>query len=361
MTRHAVTPYGRGAGSSRVRVFSWIDRLRLPVHTHSYLSHHNADPVQLMRQPGRVLAAERELRALVTGRPEWLLLHREASPLSRGGLETALLDATAFGVYDFDDALYCDWGEGAPWRRLAPKARKALAAVRKADRVIAGNELLADWASSIVPDVVVVPSCVAVEHYHQKVDYGLSDPPRLVWIGSADNEPLLSTIARELLELNRRYRARVTLIGTTRRSLGALEHIIDRIGWSEQIQHDALATADIGLMPLHDDPYSRGKCGYKLLQYAAAGLPAVASPVGTNASILATLGLPGAGSAGDWLDALQAILELADSGRAAVGRRARKRVTDQYSYDAWMGRWQEAVGLRPARAAAAPNIEDDPP
>ena len=114
--------------------------------------------------------------------------------------------------------------------------------------------------------------------------------------GPPDNEPVLLTIARDLLELNRRCGARLTLIGTTCPSLGALERIIDRYAWSEQVQHDALATADVGLMPLHDDPYSRGKCGYKLLQYAAAGLPAVASPVGTNASILAALQLPGARS-----------------------------------------------------------------
>ena len=91
MNQHAVTPYGRGAGSSRVRVFSWMERTQLSIHVHSYLSHHNADPRQLLKHPRRVLSAERDLRALVARRPEWLLLHREASPLSRGGLETSLL------------------------------------------------------------------------------------------------------------------------------------------------------------------------------------------------------------------------------------------------------------------------------
>jgi glycosyltransferase involved in cell wall biosynthesis len=345
MNQHVVTPYGRGAGSSRVRVFSWMEHTQLSIHVHSYLSHHNADPRQLLKQPRRVLNAERDLRALVARRPEWLLLHREASPLSRGGLETSLLRASDVAIFDFDDALYEDRGQGAPWRRLAPKAPKVLAAAAEADRVIAGNEILADWASEVARDVVVVPSCVAVKQYRQKIAYDVSDPPRLVWIGSADNEPVLLTVARDLLELNRRCGARLTLIGSTRQSLGALERIIDRYAWSEQVQHEGLATADVGLMPLHDDPYSRGKCGYKLLQYAAVGLPAVASPVGTNASILAALQLPEAGSGCSWLDAVLAILELSANDRAVLGRRARERVIEQYSYDAWTGRWREAVGL----------------
>jgi glycosyltransferase involved in cell wall biosynthesis len=345
VSRHAVTPYGRGAGSSRVRVFSWMDRLPTTIQIHCYLGRHNADPRQLLRRPRSVLHAEADLRRLAGIGPQWLLLHREASPLSRGGLETDLLTAAAVAIYDFDDALYTDHGEGPPWRRVAPKAPKALAAARRADRVIAGNEILADWASRVARDVVVIPSCVAVEHYRPKMDYGLSDPPRLVWVGSADNEPVLLTIAGALGELNRRYGVRLTLIGVRRRSLGALEEMIDRVGWSERVQHDALAAADVGLMPLRDDEYSRGKCGYKLLQYAAAGLPAVASPVGTNASILSGLGLTAARSAGDWLDAVSAILEVSDSDRAALGRRARERAIERYSYSAWLGRWQDAVGL----------------
>jgi glycosyltransferase involved in cell wall biosynthesis len=352
VTTHAVTPYSRQAGSSRVRVFSWVDRVSTPVQVHSYLSHHNADPLHLLVHPRAVHAAERDLRRLSRRRPGWLLLHREASPLSRGGLETALLSGADAGIYDFDDALYCDSGEGGPWRRLAPKAPKALAAVQRADRVVAGNHVLADWASRYARDVVVIPSCVALEDYRPKADYHLSDPPRLGWIGSAGNEAVLSAIGPAIEELHRRTGARLTLIGTTRRSLGALERLVDRVRWSQQTQRDLLATIDVGLMPLRDDPYSRGKCGYKLLQYAAAGVPAVGSPVGTNASILSTLGLPAATGPREWVDAALAVLDGATSARARLGQRARDRVAEHYSYDAWLARWQQAVGLDPVRTSA---------
>src|SRR5215207_9815135 len=133
MNQHAVTPYGRGAGSSRVRVFSWIEHAQLSIQVHSYLSHHNADPRQLLKHPRRLFAAERDIRALVARRPEWLLLHREASPISRGGLESSLLAAADLAVFDFDDALFEDRGDGALWRRMAPKAPKVLAAAKQAD------------------------------------------------------------------------------------------------------------------------------------------------------------------------------------------------------------------------------------
>ncbi|GAA2758386.1 glycosyltransferase family 4 protein [Actinopolymorpha rutila] len=350
--RHAVTPYGRGAGSSRVRVHSWLDRFAEPVEVHSYLGRHNAAPRQLLRHPGHVLSAERTLRRLARQRPDRLLLHREASPLSRGGLEAALLTSAAFGVYDFDDALHCDFGGNTPWRRLVPKAPKALAAVRRADRVIAGNDILAEWAVQHARDVVVIPSCVAVEDYATKQSYGLSDPPRLGWIGSADNEPMLLAVAPALWEVHRRSGARLTLVGTSRSTLGSLERIVDRVPWTERTQHAVLAGIDVGLMPLHDDPYSRGKCGYKLLQYAAAGVPAVGSPVGANGTVLASLGFFAANSLQDWTDALCWLIEGLDSERARVGSHAVAQVAEQYSYDAWLDRWQQATEFGRDRTAA---------
>jgi glycosyltransferase involved in cell wall biosynthesis len=356
MNRHAVTPYGRGAGSSRVRVFSWLDRTGFSIRPHSYLSRHDADPRGLVRRPGALVRAEAGLRSVASSRPDWLLLHREASPLSRGGLERRLLSCAAFAVYDLDDALYADVGEGKPWRRAFPKAPKAVAAAQMADRVVAGNAILADWASGVARDVTVVPSCVDVAAYRAKTSYAAADPPRLVWIGSADNEVLLAGIAGPLSELHRRHGTRLTLIGTTARSLGALETMIDRVPWSESAQHKALARGDVGLMPLDDDPYSRGKCGYKLLQYAAAGLPAVASPVGTNAAILNTLGLPAARNDAEWLDALTTVIELAPADRAALGRRARQKTETHFSYAAWLPRWEQAVGLTEPATRPDPRV-----
>jgi glycosyltransferase involved in cell wall biosynthesis len=342
---YAATPYGRAGPSSRVRVFEWLDRLDAPFALSSYASHRNSSPGYLASHLRSVWGAERRLRRFASSRPERLLLHREASPLSRGALERRLLASADLSVYDFDDALHCDFGEGGILRRFAPKAAKALIAVQTADRVIAGNEVLADWATAHNRDVVIIPSCVDPSQYRVKSDYALHDPPRIGWIGSAGNEPYLLLIGPALQELHRRTGARLTLVGTVRPSLGELERMIDRVAWSEASQHAILAEVDIGIAPLPDKPYERGKCGYKLLQYAAAGTPAVASPIGVNSKILGQFGLPGPTGIDEWTDALSGLLGLSADARRRLGEGARELVDREYSYDSWKGRWREAIGL----------------
>ena len=342
---HAVTPYGRNGASSRVRVFEWLDRLDAPFVLSSYVSHRNSKPAHLASHPRSVLAAERRLRRIASSRPQRLLLHREASPLSRGALERRLLANAEFSVYDFDDALQWDYGEGGLSRRLAPKAPKALLAAQTADRVIAGNDVLAGWAAKYNRDVVVIPSCVDPAAYRTKVDYELHDPPRLGWIGSADNETYLLLIASALWEVHRRTGARLTLVGTARPTLGELESIIDRIPWSEASQHVGLAEIDLGIAPLPDEPYEQGKCGYKLLQYAAAATPAVGSPIGVSSEILSRLELPAPAYVDDWVDAIISLLTMSSEAREQLGRHAREVVRLHYSYDAWLKRWRQAVGL----------------
>jgi glycosyltransferase involved in cell wall biosynthesis len=341
----AVTPYGRGAGSARVRVFEWLDLVDSDFVVSSYLARSDARPSQLARRPTAVARAELRLRELAAARPKRLLLHREASPLSRGHLERQLITRSEFAVYDFDDALQWDYGSGGLARRLAPKAAKAVTAVGCADRVIAGSPVLAEWASGLHHDVRVIPSCVDPSAYVCKTGYALHDPPRLGWVGSRDNERCLLLIADALTEVHHRTAARLTLIGTTRRSLGPLEGFIDRLAWSEAVQRTVLADLDIGLMPVSDTPYSRGKCGYKLLQYGASGLPAVASPTGVNKEILARFGLPGPRSRGEWTDAILGLLECPAAERARHGARMRQVTCQEYSYQAWLTQWRAALEL----------------
>lgn len=343
---YAVTPYGRKGGSSRVRVFEWLDRIAEPRVVSSYISHHNANPFEVARHPVAVLAAERRLRRMAGQRPERLLLHREASPLSRGDLERRLLSSSVFSVYDFDDALQWDWGaRGGRLRRIAPKAPKALIAAQTADRVVAGNAVLAEWAAEHSQDVVVIPSCVAPDRYRRKTDYAVGDPPRLGWIGSAGNEVYLQPVASALREIHRRTGARLTLISTTRPRLGDLEDMTDRVAWSESTQYALLSELDVGLAPVPDELYERGKSGYKLLQYAAAGTPVVASPVGVNREILSALGMPAPEDAEEWTDAILDLLTRPAEARAALGCRARELAELHYSYDAWLPRWRDAMGL----------------
>lgn len=340
---YAVTPYGRKGPSSRVRVFEWLDRIDEPCVVSSYISHRNARPSEVARRPLAVIAAERRLRWMAAQHPERLLLHKEASPLSRGGLERRLIDASSFSVYDFDDAL--QWESGSRLRWIAPRAPKTMNAVETADRVVAGSPELADWAAKRNRDVVVIPSCVAPDRYRLKADYGLSDPPMLGWIGTSSSEPYFDHVAPALLEVHRRTGARITFIGDTRPTLGELEDIIDRIAWSESAQYAMLSDFDVALAPVADDPYTRAKAGYKLLQYAAAGTPVVGSPVGVNREILSALEMPMPQDSEEWIEAILEMLALSAEGRAEFGRRAREVVERRYSFESWLPRWREAMGM----------------
>ena len=339
----AVTPYGPLAGSSRVRVFDWLARIpAIPATVYPYIGAGAANPGVLITKIAKVVSAERALRELATSCPARLLLHREASPFSRGELERRLAKAAGMAVYDFDDALQWDVPRSIP-TRLFPKPAKCIAAVRAADRVIAGNDTLADWAAGYARDVLVIPSCIEPSAYPPKTDYILGDPPRLIWLGSPSTERYLLSIAQTLLRLHERFRIRLIVISGPMGQLPGLDHLVDRIPWKSSGFGLEMLRGDIALAPLVDTPYARGKCAYKILQYAAAGLPFVASPVG--ASELATRRLGGlpATSPDEWYDAIAFLLTLSATTRQDLGQRARVAVEGHYSFGAWHSTWTEAV------------------
>lgn len=354
--------YGVAGASTRVRVLEWLRLLDLDAEVLDYLGTANVRPGTLLRRPLDVLGAERRLRSL-RRRPSWgrVLISRSMGPFTRGRLEAEILRRAKWGVYDFDDALYADarggihryFGEAAGWST----------AVRGADLVLAGNEELAAAAAPLNENVEIVPSCVHPADYPVRTGYEVGDVPRLLWLGSPSTEPFLEGIGQALLEVHRRTGARLTVISSGRRPLGELDAMVDRVPWDAERSSALLADADCGLMPLPDTAFTRGKCAYKLLQYGAAGLPAVASPVGVNARVLDELGGLPATSTDEWVDAVLALLEESADARRNRGRGSRRAVEERYSYAAWEPAFRRALRLpeRPAEgrrvvagSAAAP-------
>ncbi len=119
--------------------------------------------------------------------------------------------------------------------------------------------------------------------------------------------------------------------------------MIDRVDWSPEVAA-SIGDWDAAIAPLVDGPMERGKCAYKVLQYAAAGLPAVVSPVGANKTVAADLGYPAPEDPQAWGDALVDLLRASPSQRAAIGTAARAAVDTGYSYAAWSADWLKAVG-----------------
>jgi hypothetical protein len=336
-----VSPYGVGAATTRARALEWAGHLGLEVALRDYVGGATNRPADLLRRPFSVVRAEQLARRDPAEGP--LLLLREASPFSRGGLERNLLASARPGVYDLDDAVYAARPGRLDPATLFPKALKAERAARAADRVVVGNEVLEAWAAPLNDDVVVVPTCVDPDDYVTRMSWDLPERPVIGWLGSPSGEHYLLGIADALLAAHERHGAVLRVVSAGGASLGALDRMVERIAWNDGTWRAQLASFDVGIGPLPDNDFTRGKCAYKLLQYAAAQVPFVASPVGANATAIDRLGGRPATTAQQWSDELLDVLGAPAADRRAVSVGARAGVIEHYSFSAWADVWRRAV------------------
>jgi len=338
---HAISGYGSAGASSRVRLLDWFSHLSLTPQVHAYAGFPDNRLGRLARHPLKVAAAERHVRLLdVAGHT--VVLSREATPFSVGEVEERLLREAKWGVFDFDDALFLD---NAGIRRLFQPARKCERAVKAADVVIAGNGHLADWASQHNDAIQVIPSCVDPADYQAKSSWTIGDRPTIVWLGSPSTEIYVAEIVGALRQVCKRTGAQVMLVSGAddNPAFDVLGPSLNRVPWSLHGVASVLASADVAMAPLNDTPYARGKCAYKLLQYAATGLPIVGSPIGANARALTRfVGVP-ATTDDEWVDALIGMVEEPEDRRENRGRTAMKAVAEHYSFAAWADVWAAAT------------------
>ncbi len=233
-------------------------------------------------------------------------------------------------IFDFDDALPIgERGEAAG--RTSMRYWKFRAAATTPDLVLAGNSYLAELAAPYARHIAVQPTGLPVERYEPAPHRDRSQP-RLVlgWIGSRSTLPYLEAILPILEELHRRHpQTRLKVVADRFPHSASLP--IDATPWSEAREAGEVASFDIGLMPLPDNRWTRGKCGLKILQYLAAGVPVVCSPVGVNTSIVRD-DLSGyfARNASEWLEHLQRLIAQPEL-RARLGAWGRKDVEERFS------------------------------
>ena len=219
-----------------------------------------------------------ERRALLRG-ADVVVLHQ----IKLSAIEARLFAGFARRrVFDVDDAIYVrkprrlgDAPDESAWRK-----RKFAATCRWVDEVAAGNDVVAAVARPSARAVTVLPTSIDTASY-LRTTASAEDPPTIVWIGSPENLVYLEMVRPALARLAERHPAlRLRVICS--RFPDWPEVRIEGISWSAATEAAALAGAHIGIMPLTDDAWARGKCAFKLLQYMAAALPCVASPVGAN-------------------------------------------------------------------------------
>ena len=233
-------------------------------------------------------------------------------------------------VYDFDDAIYFgkpDRPGGEP-DRSPRRVRKFDATCAIADLVTAGNATLASAARRRAHRVEIVPTGIDLAGYPARVPR--KGASRIAWIGLPGNLPYLARVEEALCRLAQR-RPGLRLVVVSERAPASYAAPIEFVPWSRDTEAAVLADCDVGIMPLDDDDWTRGKGGFKLLQYMAAGLPTVASPVGVNTEITVD-GETGylASTTGEWEDRIERLL--GDAGlRERQGLAGRRRVEENYA------------------------------
>lgn len=227
-------------------------------------------------------------------------------------------------VLELDDAIYLSRGRRWKYPRL----------VRWARAVIVGNEYLAVFCRRYNQHVSVIPTTVSAAHYRPRprARYARSTMARIGWVGLAYNFPHLHSIAAALAEVCQQGPAKLVVV-SARPPILPLPH--DFVLWHEHDEAEVISTFDVGIMPLCDTPFARGKCGLKLLQYMACGVPSVASPVGVNSAIIRN-GVNGllATTPSQWSRALLQLLADEEL-RARLGTAARQTVETDYSLEVW--------------------------
>jgi glycosyltransferase involved in cell wall biosynthesis len=261
------------------------------------------------------------------------------------GLEARLLASfSRRRVFDVDDAIYVrkprQLGQApdeSVWRK-----RKFAATCRFVDVVAAGNAVLAGVARAAARDIVILPTSIEVSSYsptHASADAA----PTIAWIGSPENLIYLEMIRPALARLTQRHPTLKLRVICSRFPEWS-DVTVEQVVWSAATEAESLAGAHIGIMPLTDDAWSRGKCAFKLLQYMAAALPCVASPVGANREAVID-GVTGfhATSLDEWQASLEKLI-VSPELRATQGQNGLLQVKERYAMSTYRSRYLELLG-----------------
>jgi len=296
---------------------------------------------RLVYRPGHYLRKAATFAALSVRRLDSLrdvsqfdvvFIYREVFPVGPALVERLLTSGNRPPVvFDFDDAIFLPSVSDA--NRLIgalKRPQKVATIIRRSRHVIAGNAFLAEYARRFNPAVTVIPTCVDTTRFMPAAPPAVHDAPIVGWIGS----PTTASYVRRLAPVLQRVRAqhRFTLRvsgGGAPLEIDGVE--VDNIDWSLDREVELFNGCDIGVYPLTDDEWSKGKCGFKAIQFMACGVPVVAAAVGVNREIIQD-GVNGflASTDAEWIEKLGRLL--ADAAlRRRLGEAGRRTVVERYS------------------------------
>lgn len=262
---------------------------------------------------------------------DYVFVHREGAPMGPPIFEWIIARLWRKKMlYDFDDAIWIP----------NTSAENKLAAILKAfwkvkyfckwaHTVIGGNEYLCNYARQYNNNVVLIPTCVDMQRMHNKTKEHHNKRVTIGWTGSHSTLPYLNEIIDVLQYAEQELDTDILIIANKKPELPLKN--LQFLNWNAETEIDDLLKIDIGIMPLKDDKWSEGKCGFKLIQYLSLGIPAVASPVGVNKVIIdeATNGFLCTNDK-EWKAALKKLVEDA-SFRKSAGEAGHQKMLNEYS------------------------------
>lgn len=280
--------YGDKAASTRYRLFQYkslLEESGIELEVFSLLSNEylvkkfNGERVSLLVM---LVSVFNRIKILLKQKKyDCAIVHCEIFPLLPGWIESRILKIPY--IYDFDDAFYLKY-QSKRFQFISPfLANKFLPVIKRAYCVTAGNNTLKNYASSINENTFLLPTVVDTVRY-KVLKKTVTNALTVGWIGSPSTASYLKGISKSLSILGESQDVRLVVIGGKAPCIKNVDVI--ELPWNEDDEVNEINNFDIGVMPLPDSPWERGKCGFKLIQYMACGLPVIASPIGVNSEIV---------------------------------------------------------------------------
>lgn len=256
-------------------------------------------------------------------------IHRESSPFGYPVLEWLISKVFKKRmIYDFDDAIFLDDDARKNIIDYLKYKRKVQLLAKWSDIVVVGNDFLNDWAKKYNDRVMIIPTVVNTEseHYPRNIE---NEQLVIGWTGSKSTNVYLELIRTIIADLQQKYSFQFLVISSEDPKLEGVNYNYKQ--WNKNSEIEDLSAIDIGLMPLIDSPWAKGKCGFKAIQYMALGKPAVVSNVGVNGKIV-DHNVNGyvINTFEEWYDKLAHLIEN-ESTVEEFGKNARNKIIEHYS------------------------------
>jgi glycosyltransferase involved in cell wall biosynthesis len=364
-----VTPNPIESASERYRIYQFVPYLEsvgFECEVRPFAARELFRAVQVGRTTSQLFYApfsclKRAVDVYAVPRYDMVIIHREAFPFFCPTIEKMVLRRHSRVVFSFDDAIYAGHRDTPnkkyPWiykMKYGPGVNEVLT---KSVHVIAGSHRLAEHARQFNPQVSIIPTVVDAKRYTYRAPATSAECLTIGWVGTRSTSPYLLDIAPVLRQLGEVFHGKIRfrMYGDPQLRLPVPSY--ETLPFLLESEIEDIGRIDIGIMPLPDNEWTRGKCAFKAIQYMALGIPTVSSPVGMASEIIKhnVNGLL-ASTPGEWFEALSRLIRDAEL-RRRLAEEGRKTVEAYYSLDLWAPRFanlldQILVGMPNTRCAA---------